>query len=486
MATEKFPGEDQNLQGLYKIKEAADIQISTLDEENAYLGATQKSVLSHLRQITAKLKALDAGNFYQGGIDCSTNPNYPAASKDQYWRISVAGKIGGASGTFVEVGDMVYCLADNAGGTEAGVGTSFQIQQANINRAYPIACDDAYTTSTETNTLGLASAIDLANEVKARLNNHFADAGTGALDSAIALANAIKVAYNAHINDAGGSGEEHSAILAGDGITTDDATDYTSLIALTTELLADYDAHDNDAEQLAPVVHIAQEGDDNSISSAAAPTNLHVCITSLNELKVKLLLHIMDSTAHTDGNGATLTEDDAAYVEEHIAAQNAVTTPNATDLASLKTLITALLTAYNAHDDDAELPAGWTVHVGQESGNATLASVAAPTTLAECVTRINDLKAKLNTHMADGAGAHVDGDTTQVAGDDAANGAVITIPCSGAQSDDWVQWSILDDGTGNVKGVEALASSNSLQFTFSGDPGGDTIISYAVFRPASV
>jgi len=483
MASDKYPSENLHLEGKYVVKEAADLQITGLDEERSYLGATAKSVLSHIRNIVTKLKAVDSGNLYQGNLDCSTNPNYPAATKDQYWRVSVAGKVGGVSGTIVEIGDMIYCLADTIAGTEAAVGSYFQIQQANINRAYVIAGNDAYTTDLETNTLGLASAIDLANEVKARLNSHFADAGNGALTSCITLANALKVTMNLHLNDQGSAITEHKAKT--DQIDAADATDLATLITLTTELLAVYAAHDDDAILAAPVIHQAQ-GTEKALTSADAPTNIHLCLTRLNDLKTKLNDHMDDATAHADGDTTQNATAAAAYVEEHIAAQNAVATANATDLASLKTLIGALLTAYDAHDGDAELPAGWTVHIGQESGDASLASTVAPTTLALCITRINDLKAKLNTHVVDGTGAHVDGNSDTVAGVDAAAGAVITIPCTGAQSDDIIVWSILDDGTNNVKGVSALASGNTLQFTFSGDPVGDTIISYMVVRPAEV
>lgn len=69
---------------------------------------------------------------FQGATDCSTNPNYPAASQGDIYIVSVAGKIGGASGKVVEVGDFYLALADNAGGTEASVGTSWAVLQANI------------------------------------------------------------------------------------------------------------------------------------------------------------------------------------------------------------------------------------------------------------------------------------------------------------------------------------------------------------------
>lgn len=72
----------------------------------------------------------------KGNQDCSANPNYPAASKGDVYTVSVAGKIGGASGTTVEVGDWFRAIADNAGGTHAGVGTSWVIVQANLVGAY--------------------------------------------------------------------------------------------------------------------------------------------------------------------------------------------------------------------------------------------------------------------------------------------------------------------------------------------------------------
>lgn len=68
----------------------------------------------------------------KGNQDCSGNPNYPAASKGDIYTVSVAGKIGGASGITVEVGDAFRALADNAGGTQAGVGTSWAVVQANL------------------------------------------------------------------------------------------------------------------------------------------------------------------------------------------------------------------------------------------------------------------------------------------------------------------------------------------------------------------
>lgn len=71
----------------------------------------------------------------KGELDCSTNPNFPAAAKGDVYRVSVAGKAGGASGRTVEVGDLLIALADNAGGTEGAVGSSWTISQYNIDVA---------------------------------------------------------------------------------------------------------------------------------------------------------------------------------------------------------------------------------------------------------------------------------------------------------------------------------------------------------------
>jgi hypothetical protein len=85
--------------------------------------------------IEAVLGATDA-MVYKGVIDCSANPNYPAADAGHTYKVSVAGKIGGASGEVVEVGDMIICITDGtASGNQAAVGTNWNIIQVNIDGA---------------------------------------------------------------------------------------------------------------------------------------------------------------------------------------------------------------------------------------------------------------------------------------------------------------------------------------------------------------
>jgi len=100
--------------------------------------ATQKAVRTYIAAAVAGL--LD----YKGATDCSANPNYPAASKGDAYVVSVAGKIGGASGQSVEAGDFFFAKADNAGGTDASVGSSWDILQFNA-LAYALLSGATFT-----------------------------------------------------------------------------------------------------------------------------------------------------------------------------------------------------------------------------------------------------------------------------------------------------------------------------------------------------
>ncbi|MGB3684972.1 MAG: hypothetical protein WA991_04005 [Ornithinimicrobium sp.] len=72
---------------------------------------------------------------FKGSTDTSSNPNYPSASKGDAYLVSTSGKIGGSSGKAVDVGDVYFATADNAGGTEASVGASWAILEHNLEGA---------------------------------------------------------------------------------------------------------------------------------------------------------------------------------------------------------------------------------------------------------------------------------------------------------------------------------------------------------------
>lgn len=98
--------------------------------------ATQKAVKAY---VDALIAASDAVVF-KGVTDCSANPNYPAADAGHLYIVSVAGKIGGASGVVVEAGDMFICKVDStASGNQATVGANWGVIQTNINGALTTA-----------------------------------------------------------------------------------------------------------------------------------------------------------------------------------------------------------------------------------------------------------------------------------------------------------------------------------------------------------
>lgn len=117
--------------------ETADLASSAFTTSTSLSGASNTQIPSALAVKTyadGLIAAADA-MIFKGGIDASANPNYPAATTGDTYRITVAGKIGGASGTNVTVGDTIIASADNAGGTQASVGASWVVLQANLETA---------------------------------------------------------------------------------------------------------------------------------------------------------------------------------------------------------------------------------------------------------------------------------------------------------------------------------------------------------------
>lgn len=93
---------------------------------------SQAAVKAYADGIIAAADAM----VFKGVIDASTNPNYPASNRGETYRISVAGKIGGAAGPNVEVGDILMALTDGTvAGTEAAVGAQWSITQNNLDGA---------------------------------------------------------------------------------------------------------------------------------------------------------------------------------------------------------------------------------------------------------------------------------------------------------------------------------------------------------------
>ena len=156
------------------------------------LAANSDTKFPSQKAIKAYADALIAANdamVFQDVIDCSANPNYPAADRGDTYRVSVAGKIGGGSGPNVEAGDILLCLTDGTvAGTHAAVGASWGLIQVNIDGAY------------------FVGGTDVA----------IADGGTGASDAATAFANLKQSATTS------ATGVSERATVAEAGLGTDD------------------------------------------------------------------------------------------------------------------------------------------------------------------------------------------------------------------------------------------------------------------------
>jgi hypothetical protein len=118
-----------------RLLEVADLPADadgTLAADSDSLIPTQKAVRTYASGLIAAADAM----VFKGVIDCSANPNYPAADRGWTYRVSVAGKIGGSSGVVVEAGDVLICLDDGtASGNQATVGSHWTVAQANLDGA---------------------------------------------------------------------------------------------------------------------------------------------------------------------------------------------------------------------------------------------------------------------------------------------------------------------------------------------------------------
>lgn len=160
--------------------------------------------------IDALLAAADAMVF-KGSIDCSGNPNYPAADAGWTYRVSVAGKIGGASGKAVEAGDLLLCLADGtASGNQVAVGASWDIVQTNIDGAVvgPASASDGVPVLFDGTTGKLIKGTTFA-AFKTALTLAKADVGLGSVDNTSdagkPVSTAQQTALDLKFDKAGGS-----------------------------------------------------------------------------------------------------------------------------------------------------------------------------------------------------------------------------------------------------------------------------------------
>lgn len=135
------------------------LDASAVDVDTA-LAANSDAKVPSQKAVKAYIDSSVAGLLdFKGSQACAANPNYPAASKGDAYYVSSAGKIGGASGKSVDIGDVVIASADNAGGTEASVGSSWFVLEHNLSGALAAAnnLSDLANAATARANLGLAA-----------------------------------------------------------------------------------------------------------------------------------------------------------------------------------------------------------------------------------------------------------------------------------------------------------------------------------------
>lgn len=112
---------------------------------------------------------------------------------------------------------------------------------------------------------------------------------------------------------------------------------------------------------------------------------LAMACTQANEIKASLNLHMASFPAHTTAPDTT----------------NTITAADATSLATLIVLVNQIITKYEAHEDDAELVAGWLYHAAQGLFDYSLASTVPVVGLQTAIAMLKDMKTKINAHIAD-------------------------------------------------------------------------------------
>lgn len=139
---------------------------------------------------------------FKGDQDCSGNPNYPVGLKGDSYVVTVAGKIGGASGVTVEVGDMIVCKLDNAGGTQASVGASWFVVERNVVGALIAAnnLSDVANAATARTNLGAQAALVSGTNLKTINSQSLLGSG----DLSIAAYHADVIAFRDRVITAGG------------------------------------------------------------------------------------------------------------------------------------------------------------------------------------------------------------------------------------------------------------------------------------------
>lgn len=260
----------------------------------------------------------------------------------------------------------------------------------------------------------LAQMIALANSMRTTMLQHY-ESGLAAV---MAAANAIKAAYNLHrvdvSNHTAGADNAHP-------ITSPNATDLASLFVLTNELVLDYNLHVTDALLGAGwLYHSAQSILSSTVPGITTigelvdpPSTLTAAAEGLLIVRRYYDAHDGDPTTHGGVVASHQTGLGDHYITGHAAKDTVaydilLAAPVATDFASLKVLIQAMVTAYGDHYQDSKqsVPTYHRVLTGlyfdsggDFSGSQLSITTVPDTSYPDMVALLNELRIRYNTHQ---------------------------------------------------------------------------------------
>lgn len=126
---------DQDIDGKKKFLLSPEVPVATLAPQAIRKSQLDSEVGGLQTQINNINGIITDGMRMPTGLDCSSNPLYPASERGDGYVVTVAGKIGGTAGIQVRVGAEIRCMETNAGGTHAAVGDKFYILESDLDQA---------------------------------------------------------------------------------------------------------------------------------------------------------------------------------------------------------------------------------------------------------------------------------------------------------------------------------------------------------------